>query len=787
MFFKFVYRIWKKNSTSFILRVLGLTISLSFIFVLLVFILHEKSYDDHIPNKENIYRITTYSRAFDQTIAETPFYPRSLILNNVPEIAGVAGFNRLPDIFIQRGNNYIFEKNIVCADFELFKSLGIKLLQGDFSDPDFIYYIALSSKTAEKYFPGGNAVGSLLTLNQAGKELSVMVSAVFENIPENSTFKADIIGNFQILFYFKGINFEKEPLKNILNYCFFSTYITLEKNCNPHLIEEKMNRLLYPPEKEPDNVVRLQPIKNIYLESNELINNDLPAGSNLNIRLFIIICVLLVFIGSANLALITATFHYHRKQEYYVRTIHGASKIKIFARILGEIFLVIVLSFGLSVLLSTFLKQFINVTFGKDLNLDHRSFIKLIFLFEVILIFILLTTTVLTGVFIYGKNTGRPIQDKSLSLFSYFRWNKLLVLGQISAFSALIVISTLFANQWKFIKSQDALGFNPENILVLDLPSQLNKNCTSLMNDLALNPNILDIAESDYIPMLGPICNREIYLGLNDDYSKTSSIVSINIGSHFFKTLDLKLVQGREFDLSGKFDRDNSIMLNESAVKSLQLEDPLGKKVAFKEIIGIVKDFPIESLYEKISPLFIFPKDNYTNYLIIKYRGDRSKVFDVIAEKQMELARVSEVKLSDFTGIISDTYQHEKKLKSIFILFTIIAVILGIFGIIGLLIFTLQKRSKEITVRIIHGASYFNIVSLISREFLITVIISNIITYPFIWYFANDWLNNFTNHININVLYFLFGTGTTILIVLVIVSLIVLSHIRHNPVRNFNR
>ncbi len=787
MFFKLIYRIWKKNATSLVLRLLGLTLSLSFIIILLAYILYENSFDDQIPNKDNLYRVTTYSKTFSLTQAQTPFFPRSLILKNIPEIVDLVRYCNLPDIFIKKGDNYIPEKKICCADFEIFKNLDIHLLEGDFSEPDQVYYIAISRIYSEKYFPDGNAIGNILTLNQAGKELSAVVTAVFENIPETSTFQADIIGNFQIQFYLEGEDYDKESWDKISLYCWFSTYITLEKNSNPRIVEDKMNGILYPPNLFSEYAIGLQPLKDIYLGSKELVNNELPSGSILNFKLFIIVCIFLVLIASSNLALITATFHHHRKQEYLIRIVHGATRFNIIVRILGEIFLIIAISIGLSILLSAFLQPLVNSIFGKDISLDHRSIIKLIVFFAIILSFIGLITVILTGAFIFGENPGSSFQRDTSSLFSYFKWNKLLVLGQIAVFSTLVVVSVLLLNQWKFLKSKDALGFESENLLVLDLPRELNQNCEVLIYELTPNPQILSISKTNYIPMLGPISNRTLYLGLTDDYTKQTSLISIDVGSNYFKTLGLNLIEGREFDLSGKYDRENSIMLNEAAVKSLQLEDPIGKKVAFKEVIGIVKDFPIESLYEKITPLYIFPANDYTAYLLVKYQGDRSTVFNYIEKKQSELVQVSELKLNDFTSIINETYAQEKKLKSIFVLFTAIAVILGIFGIIGLLIFTLQKRSKEITIRIIHGAFYYNIVSLISREFLITVIISNFITYPFIWYFANEWLNNFTNHIKISPFYFLAGTGTTIFIIFSLVSLIVLKHVRQNPVKNFNR
>ena len=787
MFFKLIFRTWKINSTSFILRLLGLTLSLSFIIILLIYILHENSYDDYIAERDNIYRLTSSSKAFSIIEAHTAFLPRMLILNNIPEVVDLVRYSNLSDIFIKHDDNYIPEKKFYCADFELFKTLNIHLTDGDISEPDNVYSVALSVQTANKYFPYRNAVGNLLTLNRDDKEISAIVIAVFENIPENATFKADIIGNFQIRFYFEGVDYSKKSWEKVSSQCYFSSYLTLEKNCNPDAVAEKINELLYPPKDNPEYSILLQPFKDIYFSSKDLINNNLESGSKSNVRAFILICIFLVLIGASNLALITATFHFHRKREYYIRMTHGAGRFNIMFQILWEVLLVIALSTLISIALVYLINPFLDEIFSKQMGLSHHSFLSFITFFIIILSFICLTAITLTVAFIFARNPVTSFQRDTTSPFSFFKWNKLLVLGQIAVFSSLIVLSALIFNQWKFLKSKDALGFDPEKLLVLELPRELNENCDGFINLLNSNPQIISVSKTNFIPMLGPIIQTVLYLCLTDDYTKQSLIERIGVGSQYFKTLGIQLKEGREFDLSGKYDRDNSIMLNEAAVKSLQLEDPIGKKVAFKEIIGIVKDFPKMSLYETISPLYIFPKDEYTTYILVKYRGDHSKVFNFIAKEQSELVRASELKLYDFKDIINETYIQEKKLKSIFVLFTIITVNLGIFGIIGLLIFTLQKRNKEITIRIIHGASYSNIVWLISQEMLITVIISNMITYPFIWYFAHNWLNNFTNHIRISPYYFLAGTGITLFIIFSLVSLFVLKHVRQNPVENFNQ
>ena len=219
----FTLRIWNRNKMAFVFRLLGLTLSLSFLILILAYIFNELSYDNHIDDRNTIYRVLSNSQIGEEANALTPFPLKSVIVNNVPEVDVAFRYSRLPDAFISKGENLIPEHRFYCADNEIFNLLSIKVLYGSYSNLNLKYNIAISQRTSQKYFNTNNSIGRILVISQGGKEIHATVVAIFENIPKNSTFNADIIGNFQIRFDLINLDYNELSLINSLNKTFFTT------------------------------------------------------------------------------------------------------------------------------------------------------------------------------------------------------------------------------------------------------------------------------------------------------------------------------------------------------------------------------------------------------------------------------------------------------------------------------------------------------------------------------------------------------------------------------------
>ncbi len=779
-------QIWKKHLTAFILRLLGLAISLSFLMLILSYLITETSYDEYISNKNNIFRVVQTNESQSWSSALTPFSLKSLIKNSVPDVNTAFRYRRLSDIFIRNTEEFIPENHFYCADNDLFKNLDIKLIRGDFKNTSNPYWVAISQKTAQKYFQEINPIGRVLRLQKGGNEIQAIVVAEYTNIPVNSTFSAEIIGNFKIEFDLDNQEFDKTPFDKTINQNFFTTYLVLNKNSDPTEVENKINKLVRSAVFETEYTFQLQKLSDIYFHSDGLINNFLPMGSLQNVYLFGLLGLIILLIATSNFIIITAAVHGQRKREYSIRRINGATKFNLITLICSEIFILIFTAMLLSWILSNLLVPYMEEIFQKSISISGHDFITPIILSIGVLLLIGLIAVTIVSFYLVRNETGQSNQIVHENKLPFFRMNKLLVLGQIAIFSTLIVISSIMLNQWNFLKNRDILGFNPENILVMLLPKELRHDPGTLIHDIESNPKILNISVATCLPLYGPVYNYTRVFK-NEDYSKPISMLMLYADESYFKTLDINIIDGRTFNLSGDYDKTNAIILNAAAVKFLELDNPVGKKFMWKEIIGIVSDFQIETMYDEIAPLIIYPMDKSAICLALKYQGNKEDISKFIESKQLELVPLSNFSLLDYTSIIDDTYKHEKRMKSIFLTFTFIAISLGIFGIVGLLIFTLQKKSKEIMIRTIHGAGFITITTLISKEFLLGLLIANTITYPLIWYYATVWLSHFAYHLQINILYFLLGTATTVLIILILVSISVFNYLNQNPAKYLNR
>jgi len=784
MFFKFTLKIWNRNKMAFVFRLLGLTMSLSFLILILAYILNELSYDNHIDDRNTIYRVLSNSKMGEVANALTPFPLKSVIVNNVPEVDIAFRYSRIADVCIRKGKSLIPEHRFYCADNEIFNLLNIKVLYGNYSNFNLKYNIAISQRTSQKYFNTNNTIGRVLVISQGGKDIHATVVAIFENIPKNSTFNADIIGNFQIKFDLINLDYNELSLIKSLDKFFFTTYIKLNDRSNKTSIEKKINQIINNTTDQSDYQISLQCLNNLYFGSGDIRNNFQPIGSSSNVKLFSIISIIILVIAISNFIIISSLLHQYRKKEYSIRMINGASRIDILLLISAEIVLLIIISFILSIILSNYLLPFATNIFQKQilvLNETHYQFISVLL---AILASIGIITILIVSIYIFNRGAVKTKYTATLNELPFFKFNKLLVLVQIGIFSGLIVISSLLVSQWQYLKKSSVLGFEIENLIVLKLPRELSTNSTTFINTLRNNPQIINITESFNIPLVGPFTNSIVFN--NGDYTKKIKIESLTVGDNFFKTLNINIANGREFDLAGNYDIDKCIMLNEAAVKFLQINDPIGKTVAWREVIGIVSNFQMHSMYHKIEPLLIYPRSKVSIFVLIRFVGKRADIIKFVKNKQAEILPSSNFDIDNYTSIINDTYKHENRLKRIFSIFTLIAVILGVVGIFGLLTFTVQKRSKEIKIRIIHGATILNIVALLTKEFFIVLIISNIITYPLIWYFVNEWLNQFEYHTDINIMFFFLATLSTLLIIMFSVFLVIYRYNRKSSIKYIN-
>ncbi len=785
MFYKITLKNWNSNLLTILLRVIGITASMTFAILILVYLLNEYNYDEKIDKKEDLYRVLQETNVDTRLSALTSFPLKPLIINGFPEVADAFRYSFLSNINIQYRDKVLPDSKFCFADTEIFNEFNIEIVNGRIDNILLPYRIAISKSVADKYFNGSDPVGEILTVSKGGKSVHVIVTAVFENIPLNSTFFADIIGNFEIEFELTGCDNSKYTFEKSIDKKYYSTYLRLVSDCSSKEVETKINQIIQNTKINTNEIIKLQRVEDIYFYSSEIDNNFLPMGNMLNIKIFTVVCVFLILIATSNFIVISSTIHYYRKQEYIIRLINGANRLDVLLLVGAEIFLILIISMALSWGFISNILPYTHELFRKEILITEVIQVKLLGIFLVTGISIGIVTIIIVSLYLFGKESFISSETKQKSLLPFFKFNKLLVFAQIGVFTSLIIISFIVIQQWNLLKSSETLGFDMNNVLIVELPTELVDNPSLLKNELEENSKIVCCGEANNLPLFGPFCFSMVYK--KEDYSTKYNISMLSVGENFFKTIDISILEGRDFDFHGDYDKENSLILNESAVKFFELEgSPVGQKVMWRDVVAVVEDFHLESMYHEIAPVIIYPCRHQKYFLLAKYIGDRASVKEYIEQKQIEIAPLSEINIYDYSSVIEGTYEHEMVLKSIFLTFTLLTVLLGVVGLLGLVLFTVQKRKKEIMIRTVHGASAIRIIFLISKDFIISLIISNIITYPLIWYIANEWLDKFVYHIELRFVYFLCVTILTVFIIFSSVSIIVLKHLRKNPIYYLN-
>ncbi len=369
------------------------------------------------------------------------------------------------------------------------------------------------------------------------------------------------------------------------------------------------------------------------------------------------------------------------------------------------------------------------------------------------------------------------------------------ILISVQFIITIFLLSSLYIinNQMQMVFNSD-LGFNKENIVVISNPynSKMNDKYNNFKNSISSYPNILSVGAGANVPPANN--NNYTNVRLPDwdaDKRKHMGLVAIDEG--YFRTLKSKILLGRNFRKDSELDKNSSVIINEEAVKELGLSDPIGKQIEGinntngkqQTIIGVVKDLYFKSMYAKVEPLIFYNKDWSCNNIIIKISSNN--ILETMQMLKTEWENVSDG--WSFTYHFMDNsfnklYKKESVMLDILQIFVLVAIIISSLGLLRMIAFITTRRTKEIGIRKVLGASTFKILSILAKEFLILFVIVNIFAIPIVYYFMNKWLQNFAYRISINVWMFLISGTLALVIALITVSIIAIRTAIANPVNS---
>lgn len=797
-YLKIAYRNLVKSKVYAGINIFGLTLGFVCCILIILFVKDELSYDDWIPNKENIHRVAL-ERIYPDHSSFYAIIPDSYSEVFAEEIKGVEESVRLfdfgNDLVIELGDQKIEEKFIIAADSNFYKVFEFEILQGDvhsaLNQPNTV---VLTSTTALKLFPGVNPIGKSLRL--AEKEYAV--SAVMQDIPENSHLKFDYI--------FSSVSFPNLAQENFTGFSAF-TYLKLSPGTDPLEVENQIPSLVekyaagqiernlgisFADYTKAGNGYRyfLQPLESIHLNSN--LQSEMRANGNaLYVYIFISIAIFILVLACINFINLATARSADRAKEVGVRKAMGSQRNQIVLQFLLEAMVLTSVSLAIGIVLVSFALPFFNQLAEKSLRIDLPA----VFISLPVLVGFGVVIGLLAGYYpafhISKLNTISILKGK-LQVNGSNNWLRNgLVVFQFTI--AIILISgTLIVNkQINFIQSS-SLGFEKENVVIIERFAN-QENQEVIRNEIVRYSDVISVGTSSSIP--GGRTFGAQFTTTGDQRVLTTK--SLSGDEDFFETLGIKAVEGRLFQK--EFKDSLSLILNKEAVKVFfGEEDPIGKKLyntAFGQkvpneltVIGVVDNFNFESLHTTVTPLAIFNIRNgngFPAFLTIRYVGaDQEAVLNKLEATWSEFSDGSPLAYSFLDENLAELYRTERVSGQILGVFSFLAIIIACIGLFGLAAYTAFLRTKEIGVRKVLGASVGSIVLLLSLNFAKLVGLAFLFAIPVAWLMMANWLDSFAFKIELGIWVFAFAGIITLLIALLTVSYQAISAAIVNPVKS---
>lgn len=739
-YFKIAIRSLLKNKLFSFINIFGLALGMSCSLLIGLWVKDEISFNRFYPEVENLYFVHSASDWHGQKNVgiATPSPWTDAIEKEVPEVDAITKVTWPKNLLVKVGEKSIKEDGIY-ASADFFKVFPTPFLEGNASNAiKDLGSIAISKKLADKYFGNNSAVGKTIKLDNA-KDL--IVSAVFQDIPRNASERFDWIVNFKVQ--------EQDWMKWWGNSS-FKTYARLQPKANPAHAEAIMRQVIK--KNAPKDLVSfplIQPLTDLYLHGE--FENLKPSGGRIEyVRIFSIVAIFILLIACVNFMNLATARSVKRAKEVGVRKVVGAERKYLIVQFLGESLIVSSLAAILALVFVMALLPAFNEIVEKNMTLTGDPIQWLSFLG------LICVTGMVAGsypaLFLSGLQPIRILKGKLTFNNSSAYLRKGLVVFQFGLSIFLIVGMLVIGRQMNYIQNTK-LGLSRENVLYIPLEGDLNDKLEVFRQQIINAPSVLSATTTQALPTNIMSTSGDLdWTGR--DQNLDNNVAAAFVGYDFSKTMNIKMLSGRDFSKDFAADTANYI-INEAAARMMKMSDPVGKQVKFwmgkGTIVGLMKDFHLNSFHEAIRPLILVHyKGLNTEYMMVRTRPGQT---------QQALTQVEKI-AKEFNPNYPFTYHfldedYERMYRSEMIVntliqyFGVLAIIISCLGLLGLAAFTAEQRTKEIGIRKVLGANVASVVSLLSKDFVKLVVISIVLATPLSWYIMNKWLNDFIYHIDI--------------------------------------
>ncbi len=813
-YFVSAYRSIINNKFYSILNIFGPAIGITCAILILLYVKEELTFDKHFSNYDRIYRLESdFNISGKPTLAGlTPIPMAPTLKDEYPEIkefTRFAGFG-ISDILFTYNDLKFFEDQLYFVDSTIFKVLDYDFILGSpddaLNEPNTI---VITESFASKYFGSENPIGEVLNSSNFG---DFRVTGVIKDVPANSHLKFDCLLSMATIVELTGVdNFNSRSAPSFWNISAFS-YILLDENASIETLLDKFSgfydKYMSALGNQINATFRLMATRIDKVHFGAKLEFDLPTGNISYILIFSLVGVFMLLIASLNYMNMATARSTNRAKEVGIRKVVGAGKGYLIRQFISESMVLVVIALILALIATMFILPSFNVLTDKALKIGSLFEPVTFILILLIALFVGLVSGSYPAFFLSSFSPVEVLQSNVNPRQGKGILRKILVVFQFAISGALIICTIIVSGQQRYIRNKD-LGMNKDNVMIIPLRDTafINTNKIPTFKDEMLKlPEITGVASSQLVP---PLMASKVVFWIEKDSNMVELATSVSAVDHdFIDVMQMTIVEGRNFDRSMTSDATQAFIVNKAAVKSFGWGDnPIGKRVQFGldpntgqaqrdgTVIGVVKDFHFTSIHNAIEP-FIFILNVVNQYLYVRISSDNvPATVEKVKNIYDDLGSTLPFNYFFFGERINEMYTAENKLNSLFNIFSIMTIFIACLGLLGLASYVTEQRSREIGLRKIMGASVTQIVQLLNKNFLVLVLISNLVSWPVSFYAMDKWLEDFAYHMKFGLSPFVWNTliafvvslVITLIVALVTISFISIKAAHANPVNTVTR
>jgi predicted permease len=776
-YLKIALRNLRREKIYSFINIAGLAVGMACFILILLWVQDELSYDSFHNRADNLYRVTETWRdegSVEKSVITSALLGPALKEEN-PEITLATRYSVDGEQLIKYKDKRFQNDVVALADNDFLNMFSFPLIAGN-SETALRdkFSVVISEEMKRKYFANENPIGKVLNINRR----DFTVTAVMQNIPRNSHIQFDCLVPFDS---------RRDWLKQITDRWTVSayfTYVLLNENVRRDIVAPKINGVVEKHAGEHSTSLGLQALKDIHLYSGAYDYSEAQPGDIRYVYTFTAMALLILFIACINFVNLTTARSSTRAREIGVRKVVGAQGKNIRGQFFGESILMSFLAMFLSLVIVELTLPGVNSWLGRSLTLNFTANPLIVLSLAGLALFSGIVAGIYPAIYLSSFQPVKVLKGTFDAGSKSVVFRKILVVTQFTFSIFLIISAVVISNQLYFMTRGD-LGFDREYLLYVRMRGGFLENYDNIKRELLQYPHVLSVSAGVQPTSLSWASQEVDWEG--KDPERKFGLNRYNVDFGYIETLEMEIVQGRNFSTDFAADETRAYVLNEEAVKQMELVNPIGKRFSFENregtIIGVVKNFHQKSLHNPIYPLVMQIDRSDLKYLLVRIKPEIiPEILRFLEERWMETANEYLFEYHFLDETIENFYGAERQMRTIFIWATVLAIFISCLGLFGLSSFATEKRTKEIGIRKVLGATAAGIVKLLSGEFIILVAIANIIAWPFVYVAMNSWLENFAYRTEIGWWIFAMAGGLALAIALFTVSFQAIKAAVANPV-----